>query len=58
MRAELLINGPKGFSSAEVEVRDDGAIESWSAEAALAHALNLYNELPEPSKENNHAEVS
>jgi len=46
--AEILINGPKGFSTATLQVRDDGKIEPWAAEAALAHALNLYNDMPDP----------
>jgi hypothetical protein len=50
----LLINGPKGQSFAEIEVEDDGVtIHPAMADCALAHALNLYNELPEV----NYAEV-
>lgn len=47
--AELLINGPKGVARATVEVQSDGSIHCAFAEAALAAALNLYNELPSPT---------
>lgn len=51
-KAELLINGPKGVAFAEIEIDKDGAtIHPAMAECALAHALNLYNELPNPKKE-------
>lgn len=48
MKAELIINGPKGQSFAEIEVEEDGVtIHTAHADVALAHALNLYNELPQ-----------
>ena len=44
-KAEILINGPRGQVFTEVQTRDDGKIDPAFAEQALAHALNIYNEL-------------
>lgn len=46
-KAEILVNGPKGFSFSIFEVGEDGVIYPADAEAALASALNRYNELSE-----------
>jgi hypothetical protein len=46
MKAELMINGPNGQTFAEIAVEEGGFIHPACAEDALAHALNLYNELP------------
>ena len=48
-KAGLIITGPKGQAWAEIEIESDGTtIHPANADAALSHALNLYNELPEP----------
>ena len=46
-KAELILNGPKGFAFAEVQV----PITPWGVEAAAACVNNIYNEMPEPTKE-------
>lgn len=52
MKAELMINGPKGQAFASIEVGSNGVtIYPAEADAALACALNIYNELPTPSEE-------
>ena len=46
-KAELILNGPKGFAFAEVEV----PVTPWGVEAAAAHVNNIYQEMPEPKAE-------
>ena len=46
-KAELILNGPKGFASAEVEV----PITPWGVDAAAAQVNNIYQEMPEPHLE-------
>jgi hypothetical protein len=49
VKAELMIYGPKGQTFASIEVGSDGVtIYPAMADAALACALNSYNELPTP----------
>lgn len=48
LKAELMINGPKGQTFATIQIEADGTIRPYAGEAALAQALNLYNELPFP----------
>ena len=52
LKAEVIVNGPKGQAFATVEVEPDGSIHPAYAEAALAHMLNIYNEMPNPKEFN------
>ena len=46
-QAELILNGPKGFSYAEVQV----PITLQGVLAAAAHSFYIYQEMPEPNTE-------
>lgn len=61
LKAEILINGPKGQAFATVELDPDGKLHPALAEQALAAAVNHYNEMPMPkefSVVNEHAKIS
>ena len=44
-KAELILNGPKGFATATVEV----PVTDYGLEAALVQVKQLYDDLPEPA---------
>ena len=54
--AEILINGPRGFSRCTVPVEPDGTIAEYQADAALSVALQGYNNLLEPKEKEQHGD--